>query len=70
MGGAAGAGGAGQGTRPLKEALRAAEREIIIRALQEAGGSKTRAAKALDISYKTLFNKIRDLDIKFREEIE
>ena len=50
--------------------MKEAERAIIIRALQAAGGSRKAAAQALDISYKTLFNKINDLDIKFRSEIE
>ena len=62
--------GDGQETRPLREAMKEAERAIIIRALQAAGGSRKAAAQALDISYKTLFNKINDLDIKFRSEIE
>jgi DNA-binding NtrC family response regulator len=32
--------------------------------LASCGGNKTRAAQALDVSYKTLLNKMRDLDIR------
>jgi DNA-binding NtrC family response regulator len=49
--------------------MREAERAIIIRALQTAG-CKTDTARARGISYKTLFNKINDLDIHIRSEIE
>jgi DNA-binding NtrC family response regulator len=39
--------------------------EIKIReALEACGGNKTKAAQALDVSYKTLLNKMRDLDIR------
>jgi transcriptional regulator with PAS, ATPase and Fis domain len=40
-----------------------AEREMIERALREASGSRTVAAKALGISRKTLFNKMRSLGL-------
>ena len=47
----------------LKEASRkaslAAEREIIARVLEENGGNRVRAAKALRISYRALLYKIK-----------
>jgi DNA-binding NtrC family response regulator len=47
-----------------KEALRIAETERIKRALHDAGGNKTRAAKELEVSYKTLLTKIKDYGIE------
>ncbi len=47
-----------------REALRIAETERIKRALEESGGNKTRAAKALEISYKTLLTKIKQYGIE------
>ena len=35
-----------------------AERELILRTLKRTGGNKTRAAEILDISLKTLHNKL------------
>ena len=40
------------------------ERLKIRDALQESGGNKTKAARLLEVSYKTLLNKMRDLDLK------
>jgi len=40
------------------------ERQLILKALQETGGSKTLAAKKLGISRKTLFNKMTSLGIR------
>jgi transcriptional regulator with GAF, ATPase, and Fis domain len=54
----------------LRESLEEAEREIILQALRDAGGNKTEAARALGVSYKTLFNKINRHRIKIRSEIE
>ncbi|MDD3846346.1 MAG: sigma-54 dependent transcriptional regulator [Syntrophorhabdaceae bacterium] len=52
---------------PLKQvaltATRDAEREVIKRALTITGGNKSRAAKLLEIDYKTLLTKIRDYKI-------
>jgi len=49
---------------PLKQvalqATRDAEREVIRRALTITGGNKSRAAKLLEIDYKTLLTKIKD----------
>ena len=53
--------------RTLKEAVALAERAAVIAALQAANGQKTAAARLLGVSYKTLFNKIHEHDI--REEL-
>jgi DNA-binding NtrC family response regulator len=44
----------------LKEALRACERELILRAMKEAGGSKPEAAARLGISLASLYQKLKD----------
>jgi DNA-binding NtrC family response regulator len=49
---------------PLKEAVRDLERRIIIQALVSTEGNKTKAAELLDLSYATLFAKIKDHGIK------
>jgi two-component system response regulator AtoC len=49
---------------PLKEAVRDLERRIIIQALVSTEGNKTKAAELLDLSYATLFAKIKDYGIK------
>ncbi|QRN94710.1 sigma-54-dependent Fis family transcriptional regulator [Archangium violaceum] len=54
-------------TLTLREAVARAERAAVIAALQAAGGQKTVAARLLGVSYKTLFNKIHEHDI--REEL-
>jgi len=41
-----------------------AEREVILRALQQTQWNRKQAAIMLNISYKTLLNKIKRLDIK------
>ena len=46
---------------PLKEALAGPEREIILRALEYAGGNRDAAAKLLGINRSTLFYKMRRL---------
>jgi DNA-binding NtrC family response regulator len=45
--------------QPLKEALGAAEKRILERALQQCSGNRERAAKALGINRSTLFAKLR-----------
>jgi DNA-binding NtrC family response regulator len=52
----------------LREAVAQAERAAVIAALKAAGGQKTVAARLLGVSYKTLFNKIHEHDI--REELQ
>jgi DNA-binding NtrC family response regulator len=51
----------------LREAVAEAERAAVVRALRHAKGNKAQAARILGISYKTLFNKIHEHDI--REEV-
>jgi DNA-binding NtrC family response regulator len=46
-----------------KEAARIAESERIRRALKDAKGNKTKAAKSLEVSYKTLLTKIKEYNI-------
>jgi len=41
-----------------------AEKEVILRALQQTQWNRKQAASMLNVSYKTLLNKIRKLDIK------
>ena len=55
---------------PLKKAARAAERELIIKTLNECEGNKRMAARSLRISYKTLFNKLHQYGIVTKMEFE
>lgn len=48
----------------LKEAAAIAEKETIINALMETNYNKTQAAKLLNIDRKTLYNKLKQLEIK------
>ena len=48
----------------LKEATAMAEKEIIINALLETNYNKTQAAKLLNIDRKTLYNKLKQLEIR------
>ncbi len=41
---------------------------MIVKALKKTGGNKTKAAKLLGISRKSLFNKIRDYNINLEEK--
>ncbi len=47
-----------------REAQKIAESRRIRKALEEVGGNKTRAAKALGVSYKTLLTKIKDYGLE------
>jgi DNA-binding NtrC family response regulator len=53
---------------PLQQAVaraqEAVERRLIEDALRETGGNRTEAARALGISRRTLFTKIRDLGME------
>jgi len=49
---------------PLKEALKDVEKKIIRDTLEKTRGNKTRAAELLGISYKNLFDKIRDYGLR------
>jgi DNA-binding NtrC family response regulator len=65
-------GGEEKEERPSEESLRGAaqaaagrtEKALIVKALREAGGNRTLAARALGISRKTLFNKMKALRIR------
>lgn len=48
---------------PLSEVVAKVEKDMIIKALKQCKGNKTKAAKLLGISRKSLFNKIRDYNI-------
>jgi len=68
------AGLGGPGPAPpgsLKEAVQSVavtrERELILEALRQAGGNRTRASRILGVSRKTLFNKMTALDIRWPE---
>jgi DNA-binding NtrC family response regulator len=50
--------------KPLRTAVAEAERRAVVAALRHAKGNKAEAARLLGISYKTLFNKIHEHDIK------
>jgi DNA-binding NtrC family response regulator len=54
--------------RPIKEVSREiisqVEREVILRTLTRLGGNKIRTARALEIDYKTLFNKLKQYQIE------
>ena len=47
----------------LKEAQRVLEKKLIVKALEETGGNRTRAAKLLEISHPSLLSKIKTYDI-------
>jgi DNA-binding NtrC family response regulator len=40
-----------------------AEKQLILKTLEELDGNKTEAAKVLGISLKTLYNRLNDYDI-------
>lgn len=56
--------------RELSEVAADAQRAAVIRALRLCRGNKSEAAKRLGVSYKTLFNKIDDLQIQISTKVE
>jgi DNA-binding NtrC family response regulator len=48
----------------MKDAVKHLEKKMIQDALEKTKGNKTRAADLLDISYRTLFEKIREYGIE------
>lgn len=48
---------------PLKQAAKEAERKAIINALELTGGNKTKAAKLLNITYRSLLFKIKEFGV-------
>jgi DNA-binding NtrC family response regulator len=55
---------------PLRTAVAEAERRAVVAALRAAHGNKTEAARLLGVSYKTLFNKINEHEIREALSIE
>ena len=60
-------GGAGVTVRSLRDVVReqvhAAERDALVAALRETGGNKARAARLLQVDYKTIHSKIKEYGI-------
>jgi two-component system response regulator AtoC len=54
--------------RPLQAAVKEFEREYLLRAIQQAGGKRVRAAEMLGISRKSLWEKLRYYDLGAPEE--
>jgi DNA-binding NtrC family response regulator len=52
---------------PLREAVKELERKLIREALEKTRGNITRAAKLLDVSYKNLYDKIKEYNLKGRD---
>jgi DNA-binding NtrC family response regulator len=52
-----------------KKALDRVEKEFISYVLEKTGWNRRKAAKVLNISYKTLLNKIKSLEINPPEEV-
>jgi DNA-binding NtrC family response regulator len=53
----------------LKEAVKELERRMILEALEKSRGNKTKTAEVLNISYRTLFEKIREYGIDTSQDI-
>ncbi|HAM50562.1 MAG TPA: hypothetical protein DCP92_07630 [Nitrospiraceae bacterium] len=53
----------------LKEAVTELERRMILEALEKSRGNKTKTAEVLNISYRTLFEKIREYGIDTSQDI-
>jgi DNA-binding NtrC family response regulator len=52
---------------PLREAVKELERKLIGETLEKTKGNITRAAKLLDVSYKNLYDKIKEYNLKGRD---
>lgn len=50
-------------TKPLKDVVKRAERDYLLATLRRLGWNRTAAAKALNIDYKTLYNKMKEHNI-------
>jgi len=48
----------------LKDSMKDLEKKLISQAMEASGGNKTRAAETLGISYKNLFDKLKEYGIK------
>jgi DNA-binding NtrC family response regulator len=49
---------------PLRDAVKELEKKVIREALEKTRGNITRAAKLLDVSYKNLYDKIKEYNLK------
>ena len=47
----------------VREQVHAAERDALVAALRETGGNKARAARLLQVDYKTIHSKIKEYGI-------
>jgi DNA-binding NtrC family response regulator len=54
----------GPSSLPLKNAMKELEKKLIREALEKAGGNKTLAAEALEVSYPSLLSKIKEYNIR------
>jgi len=52
-----------EGVVPLNDLITKVEKDMIVKALKSTNGNKSKAARLLGISRKSLFNKIRDYNI-------
>ncbi len=59
-----------EGIRPLADVSAEAQRKAIIRALRLCDGNKMEAAKRLNISIKTLYNRLAELEISISTRVE
>ena len=55
------------GAHDLKSILRGIERDLIVSALQESGGNKAKAARALGISERLMGLRVKRLGIDWHE---
>jgi two-component system nitrogen regulation response regulator GlnG len=64
--------GLGWGDRPLREIVRGntvhVERMAILHALRRTGGNKAKAARLLQVDYKTLHSKVKEYGIQIDGE--
>lgn len=52
------------GNLSFEDSSKVAEREIILKALKEAGGNKSKAARLLNMNERTFYRKIKNLEIE------
>lgn len=50
----------------VQKSTLAVERELLMEALRHTGGNKAKAARLLQIDYKTIYNKVKKFGINFR----
>jgi DNA-binding NtrC family response regulator len=52
------------GALSFQDSTRKAEKDIILKAIEEAGGNKSKAAKILNMNERTFYRKIKSLGIQ------